>query len=620
VFWVIASLGGLVAAAYLASSSIVSYFDREVIIDNYDTISEQGRMPQFPAVTVCPSFPARCSCALWYDELVLSNLKYTFPLINFMCPEAVTFHDKDTVFIGQTNLSNGTVIDYPNIPWYQNRVFSLDPHDQHSVWSRPEHDLLWEHIATNLKAWRRWKVQTALKSLARNVEGIMQGDLRLYGQRENSWLVGLSLYRGELIEVTVPESEEVPPQVWGLSRAGRQNMTLAQMLRILYGLPFGDEDLKNGLDACSGIKLPSSAMEHEPKGWPPKDQVDEYKAVLGVLKEQIKRDIDRKEFVKLTKRSLFRYASVATAWAPTISTALMGFAPLRLAFSSEDVGKTVVVERDKVVVDGIAWQPKWMSESSDGTKKMKLVSDTVVLDDGSEFINPDDRFVPVPDDDVGTCWQLRKHGLRQRVPGQGFGLTIYAFSHAIDQPLMSLSSAGVSVSISDDEQVYGQSMPGTVFVESGSSARVQIQQKKISRLAYPYGSHCVEAHNYKNLTSFNRCIQQCRDIALVDDPEIGKYCTNATVIDCPIDIYSGLGPHVALRQRFAKKQICKFPDSQGIVYRNEIAQEQSREFASPEYAFCPLPCEEIEYSIVRVENSRWPSTVVPEQTKAFLQY
>ena len=46
-----------------------------------------GDLPAFPTISFCQSSKIKCTCSLWYDDLVIDNLNYTYPILANMCPK-----------------------------------------------------------------------------------------------------------------------------------------------------------------------------------------------------------------------------------------------------------------------------------------------------------------------------------------------------------------------------------------------------------------------------------------------------------------------------------------------------------------------------------------------------
>jgi hypothetical protein len=100
-FWLAVTALGFLAFAVFGGSAIQSFQSHETSYNSFDRPVLTGRLPAFPAVTICPIAPISCQCRLWYEDLVLDNLDFTYPLTSFWyvpqgaCPTPRDIHPLD---------------------------------------------------------------------------------------------------------------------------------------------------------------------------------------------------------------------------------------------------------------------------------------------------------------------------------------------------------------------------------------------------------------------------------------------------------------------------------------------------------------------------------------------
>ena len=69
--------------------TIGEYSSWPTVQTTYIDQSQQYKQHDLPNVTICSKQPVSCKCPLWYDDLVLDNLEYTYPILSLVCPEAL---------------------------------------------------------------------------------------------------------------------------------------------------------------------------------------------------------------------------------------------------------------------------------------------------------------------------------------------------------------------------------------------------------------------------------------------------------------------------------------------------------------------------------------------------
>ena len=152
--WVTCVLLGLLAWIVLCSGTIQGYLEDQT---SYQTIATvNSKLPTFPAVTVCPSVPARCDCALWYSDLVLDNLQFTYPLLNFQCPEVL---ETAMLFADGKNAQGGLDLNSEDIPAEEHpSEFFVSPDTNPTVNFQTDSDKKMKNVAAAI---RRYKQQVA---------------------------------------------------------------------------------------------------------------------------------------------------------------------------------------------------------------------------------------------------------------------------------------------------------------------------------------------------------------------------------------------------------------------------------------------------------------------------
>ena len=87
-FWLLAYTAGLIAVAFGSISIVQCYVDYVTVYSSYEDGSSGARSAEMPNLTFCDMQPVSCHCSLWYEEQVLNNLEFTYPLLSLMCPAA----------------------------------------------------------------------------------------------------------------------------------------------------------------------------------------------------------------------------------------------------------------------------------------------------------------------------------------------------------------------------------------------------------------------------------------------------------------------------------------------------------------------------------------------------
>jgi hypothetical protein len=77
-FWFGCIAGCGYATWYFTHETIEEYFDFATVQTTYIDQNLQYEYRPLPNVTVCSKQPVSCKCPLWYSDLVLDNLEYTY--------------------------------------------------------------------------------------------------------------------------------------------------------------------------------------------------------------------------------------------------------------------------------------------------------------------------------------------------------------------------------------------------------------------------------------------------------------------------------------------------------------------------------------------------------------
>ena len=86
--WLAAVIVAIYFSYFFVAGNIRAYLDYDIDYNQYIDWSRELQPQPLPNVTLCPWQPVTCKCPLFYEDFVLDNLEYTYPVLSLACPEA----------------------------------------------------------------------------------------------------------------------------------------------------------------------------------------------------------------------------------------------------------------------------------------------------------------------------------------------------------------------------------------------------------------------------------------------------------------------------------------------------------------------------------------------------
>ncbi len=621
VVWLLCCLTGAGMWLYLSFDTMKAYREDHTAFSVHTAPS--GTLPTFPAVTVCPAAPFRCDCGLWYSDTVLDNLRYTYPLLSFYCPgvlsHALTYaeHDPDTsdADSAQQFMANPALdsqLDFQTDPlskinnvakairaFKKNEmakktagmaVYAKEFADamvlavQGEDSSDPDFSVL---DMINDFPYLTWSLYDAALNPPETIQWPTNGELlpwvyfTAFGIDENYNSLSEAPY--PMGNFTLKEFVALRPTVSGVDALAG----MGPVLELLLGIATDGSSLAEGFDMCP-LPLQTRDGSHTTA------ELAEAAAARAAVKASIEADIQAQRPVAVPRRLLQEYA-----------------------------GRTCPDESMSVDSRNFILEAT-MRADRNGAQKNDVNDVT-------------EKFRPLDHPQYGRCCTLDRGTVRQALPSQSFGLKLVTYiGSGLFPSVMQDPRAGVRVAVHHENGFAAEALSGTdsAFVGAHSRVDIQISSHNMTRAQYPFGSDCAMGDFFgessDDVSSYGKCYQDCVNMALAEN------CDEDDVMDCPFqtEMYTFHSSQVEelhfendIMLDIADGEFCVPPWSEDEPYRygsrgksGEQLQKDAEEFPSPDYAFCPVPCEETVFSVDAVHNTASPSTSVKKLNALFLQY